>query len=250
MPRGPRERSESGYYHVVLKGNAAQIIFETDADRYKFLDLVKKYRDELGFIILAWCLMDNHVHLIIDAGDQDLAAFMKKVEVSYVRYFNAKEERVGHLFQGRYFSKPIETDAQLLATVDYIHMNPERARMALKSEYRWSSYTEYVGIPWLTDVSLVLSMLGSVDAFKRFVGRSEDVVKASRRTVRVTDDKVLMLVRELCGDEGLEMLRGSDRRARDSVLAALARQGVPVSQIARLAGVGDNTVRRACNRGL
>ena len=102
MPRIARRASASDTYHVILRGVGRQIIFEDDLDRTKFMCKMADYLDECGGIIYAWCLMDNHVHLLVRMPLDKLSLMMRKLCTSYSRYFNGKYERVGHLFQDRF----------------------------------------------------------------------------------------------------------------------------------------------------
>ena len=108
MARQARKKSESGFYHVIVRGMGKQILFEDGEDYNRFLETVKRYRNDHGIQLHAYCLMENHVHMLIrDLGDQ-LDTFMKKVEGSYAFYYNHKYERMGALFQERYKSEAID----------------------------------------------------------------------------------------------------------------------------------------------
>lgn len=150
MPRQQRKKSKSGYYHVIMRGNERMNIFRDEKDKHRFIKTLsdKKLDDKKQksrFFLYAFCLMDNHVHLIMSEGAEDIAKVMKRISVSYVHYFNKKYKRVGHLFQDRFMSEPVEDDNYLLALVRYIHQNPVKAGMVKSAgEYSWSSYNCYV----------------------------------------------------------------------------------------------------------
>ena len=110
MPRAPRAIAESGFYHVILRGNGKQIIFEDDADRRAFLDLLAKRAADAGIRILAWCLMENHVHLVLEDPTQTLSEMMRRLSGDYAQRFNRKSGRVGHVFEHRFKSCPIENE--------------------------------------------------------------------------------------------------------------------------------------------
>ena len=99
MPRQARSPGSSGFFHVIIRGNAKQLIFEEDDDRRFFLNRMMKYSAETGVAICAYCLMENHVHLLLRDNSNALAQFMKKLNGSYARFFNWKYERTGHLFK-------------------------------------------------------------------------------------------------------------------------------------------------------
>ena len=147
MPRTARAASQSGIYHVMFRGNELSDIFIDDEDRAKFLQtLFKKVQDE-KFVIYAYCLMDNHVHLLIKGEHGKLGNLIKRINTGYVYYFNKKYGRVGHLFQDRFRSEPVDTESYFFDAVRYIHNNPVKACMVTAAgEYFWSSYNDYINI--------------------------------------------------------------------------------------------------------
>lgn len=145
MPRQARRLAESKTYHVMIRGNEQRNLFLDDEDREKFLDVLYwKCRDN-KFSIYAYCLMSNHVHLLINEGKDSISRTMKKINVSYAVYFNRKYQRVGHLFQDRFRSEVIDNERYLLASIRYIHNNPVKAEISNKPwEYQWSSCHSYL----------------------------------------------------------------------------------------------------------
>ena len=153
MPRGPRKRSNSSIYHVIIRGINKQIIFESDDDRYEFLSRLKSFIDENKFIMFGYCLMDNHVHLLVQEIEDDISTIIKRISASYVFWYNKKHERCGHLFQERFKSEPVETESYLLTVLRYIHRNPIEAGLSKDIlDYKWSSYKEYIQEPIITDI--------------------------------------------------------------------------------------------------
>ncbi len=145
MGRVQREYSRTGYYHIMLRGNERKNIFFDDQDRQRFVDSLVKKKEQIGFKLYAYCLMDNHIHLLINDEKQEISIIMKGLATSYAMYFNHKYQRVGHVFQDRFKSEAIENEQYLLAAIRYIHVNPVRASMVEAPEqYIWSSYRSYV----------------------------------------------------------------------------------------------------------
>ena len=173
MPRQARVKSESGYYHILLRGIGKLCIFEDQQDREKFIQILKKYKEEQKYEIIAYCLMENHMHLLIRDIDGKLDLIMKKIAGSYAYYFNWKYERVGHLFQDRFKSEPVEDDAYFLTVIRYIHQNPCKANISEACEYIWSSYGDYIKQQGITDTEIALEMLGGKEAFIEFVNENE-----------------------------------------------------------------------------
>lgn len=145
MPRTGRKLSQSSVYHVMIRGNEKKDIFHDDADRKKFLDIVREKKKSGEFYLYAYCLMNNHVHLVIKEGTQKIAAVMKRINTSYAYYYNKKCGRVGHVLQDRFKSETIENDPYLLMVIKYVHNNPVKAKLVKNaSEYSWSSYNLFI----------------------------------------------------------------------------------------------------------
>src|SRR3954454_10141583 len=124
MPRVAREKSRSGIYHVMLRGANRQEIFHDDEDCLRFLSIVEKYKMKAEVELYAWCLMGNHVHLLVKEGNESLSTTMKRIGVSFVFYYNEKYQTTGHLFQDRFRSICVISFLNLLNVVRYIHQNP------------------------------------------------------------------------------------------------------------------------------
>jgi len=162
MSRQKREKSSTGFYHVMVRGINKNDLFLEDDDKKYFLQVLTDKKEECNFLLPAYCLMDNHVHLLIKEQTIELPDIMKRVNVSYAGYFNRKYDRVGPLFQGRYRSEDIEDEKYFLAVARYIHQNPMKAGMVSAPEsYKWSSYRDYININrqnTLADTEMVLEM--------------------------------------------------------------------------------------------
>ena len=164
MARKPRLHVPGGLYHVILRGNARQRIFFTPEDRHRFHELMAQGVARYGYRVHAFCLMTNHVHLALQAGDQPLSAGLQNLAFRYTRHLNGRLKRVGHLFEGRFKAYLVDQDSYGLALVRYIHLNPVRARMVKQpAAYPHSSHRAYLGgedLPWLT-TDWVLGQFGS-----------------------------------------------------------------------------------------
>lgn len=145
MPRYQRKISPSRIYHIMIRGNEKKDLFIDDEDRERFIDTLRNKKNENEFELYAYCLMGNHVHLLINEKDNSIARIMKCINVSYAMYFNKKYSRIGHLFQDRFRSEVIDDEKYLLAVVRYIHNNPVKAKLVEDvGQYKWSSYLEYI----------------------------------------------------------------------------------------------------------
>lgn len=153
MARKPRVHLPGGYYHVMMRGNLGSKLFFSDADRTRFLFLIQQGLERYGHRVHAFCLMDNHVHLLIQVGEVPLSRIIQNICFRYTRYINHQKKSIGHLFQGRFKAILIDADSYLLELVRYIHLNPVRAGLCKSAdEFSWTSYHAYTGkveISWL-----------------------------------------------------------------------------------------------------
>ena len=120
MPREPRFRILTEFNHVMIRGIGHMDLFITEDDYLRFMDTIKRFNVSREIKIHAYCLMSNHVHLLVQAPPEAIPGFMKSVEVSYAQYFNSTHEHVGHLFQNRYKSEAITREQYFLAAFRYI----------------------------------------------------------------------------------------------------------------------------------
>lgn len=147
MARPLRLEYPGALYHVTARGNAQNAVFLEDRDRDTFLACLSDVVVRLGWLCHAYCLMDNHYHLLIETPDGNLSQGMRQLNGVYTQRFNRHHRRVGHLFQGRYKAILIERDSYLLEVCRYVVLNPVRARMVKHIErYPWSSYPATLGM--------------------------------------------------------------------------------------------------------
>ena len=145
MSKQRRKLSSSQIYHVMLRGNSGRDIFIDDEDKHRFLNILTNKKKDNEFVIYAYCLMDNHIHLLLKENKDNISHIMKRIGTAYAVYFNKKYQQNGHLFQDRFKSEVIEGELYLLAVIRYIHNNPLKARLVkLPEDYKWSSYSEYL----------------------------------------------------------------------------------------------------------
>lgn len=243
MPRSARKLSKSGIYHIIIRGIGQQNIFEDDGDRIRFIETLKRYKTELGFEMNAYCLMRNHVHILLKDDKQQLDLIMKKIAGSYAVYFNWKYDRVGHLFQDRFKSEPVEDHSYFLTVLRYIHRNPQKAMIADMKEYDWSSYQDYIDETGLTDVKLALELLGGRKAFELFMTANEenqclDITDKKQ----LSDKKAIDITRKISKVKNIQQIQSFDREQRDSVLRQLKGAGLSIRQIERITGISRGVV--------
>jgi len=248
MPRKPRVKSESHFYHVMLRGINHQNIFEDTSDKYKFLEILTAVKGELGFKLISYCLMDNHVHLLISEDNDDLSSIFRKINTTYVIYFNQKYSRVGHLFQDRYKTEIIKNDAQLIQTVRYIHNNPVKGGLCAQPiDYRFSSYKDYLSNgDSICDKSLVLGILGSVDGFKEFSGCKADYKCMDLDEVRpsIGIDAARLIIQKEFPGANAQFFQSISKQERNRCIAILRGHNLSINQINRLTGISIGVIQR------
>jgi len=173
MPRKPRIHIAGSFYHVIVRGNAGDPLFLEDTHRHHFYTLLQEGSARFQYRVHAFCLMTNHVHLLLQVADIPLSRLMQNLMLRYSTWFNRKRQRIGHLFQGRYKAILIDADTYLLELVRYIHLNPVRAKMvSLPDEYPWSGHRAFLGKevqPWhCTDYVLSLFDSNFTKASKKY----------------------------------------------------------------------------------
>ena len=243
-------------YHVILRGNAKQDIFFNAEDRRRFLVLLQNGIERYGFRLHGFCLMTNHLHLVIQVGEIPLSRIMQNLSLRYTKWINWSQNRIGHLFHGRYKAVMVEADNYLAQLVAYLHLNPVRAGICENPiDYPWGSHRAYLGLEqasWLT-TEPVLSQFSSRikrarELFREFVEASaleghrpefhgknladgrvlgnDSLVDAVLRNepampVAVTIDNGLVAVCEVCGLT-MEEMRSASKGLRVSEGRALA----------------------------
>ena len=234
MPRGLRPLSDSGYYHVILQGAGKQVIFEDDEDRGTFLRLLCLSLERAGAKVLSYCLMSNHVHLLIDDPVNSLSSLMHWLTSTYARYFNERWDHVGHVFRSRFTSIPIESDDQLLRVVRY--------------DYRWSSYHEFTGEDELCHTHGLLDLLGGTDGFRALVEEEDSAPYFPRLTKRVSDEDAADAARAALWPIRASDLKGLTPDARSQHVRSLRDAGLSVKQMVRLTGIGRYAIEKDLHR--
>lgn len=246
MPRKARRLGFSGYYHVIMRGINRQIIFEDEMDYRVFLSLLQRCRKEESITICAYCLMSNHVHLLLNSPAESLSVFVKKLGVHYVAYFNNKYDRVGHLFQDRFRSEPIEDEAYLLTVFRYILRNPEKAGLCKASEYAWSSYSLYGRENLLTDTSVFHDCLGDYSHYKAFMEEdtSETSVMKYNPHRPYDDTRAAREAIQRLQLDNLSDLQKISKEKRDQAIKILRSEGFSERQISRITGFSRGLIRK------
>ena len=242
--RTARKQSASGFYHVMVRGVGQQIIFESDADRNRYISSLSRLLEEEGGELIAWCLMDNHMHALMNVDIQTLAGVMRRTNSGYALYFNTVHERNGHLFQGRFKSEPVDTDEYFMTVLRYIHQNPQRAGLSAGCAYEWSSYNEYVAGTLNPKSIDVIALFGGIDQFVRFHQEGDTNEPALTNKIKVGERRALEVAEEELG-MNRECVKSLPRAERDAAIVRLKRAGLTARQIQRLTGISLGVIGRA-----
>ena len=262
MPRLPRQSSGTGIYHVMMRGINHQNIFEDQEDYYQFLTtmdvMAQSYEPDgtpagRNYILYAYCLMSNHIHLLIREREDTIGMAIKRIASSYVYYYNHKYSRDGHLFRERFKSEPVNDMAYFVTLLRYIHQNPVKAGMVDEvQDYEFSSWHEYkdkdsVLFP-LCDTLTVLNRI-PYNELNDLMNEplSDDVTcldieDASKG--RPSDDQVMMYIKEKTGATNASAFQQLPYEFKKSVLVELKGRRASLRQLERLTGIGKTMIYR------
>ena len=264
MPRASRKQSETKIYHVMIRGNERKNIFFDDDDRNQFLDTLRRKNRERLFSVYAFCLMSNHVHLLLNARNEEIGRIMQRINTSYAHYFNKKYVRVGHLFQDRFKSEAIESDQYLLAVARYIHQNPVKAKIVqAPGRYKWSSYNTYVkgteNANNIVETEMLLRIFSEdmKDAKKHFIEftnqESEDEFIEDKEdcTMEIEIDgelEVTDYVEEYLRKYGLTLIALKEKQniaIRNEMIRTLKdKSNLSIRELSVILGLNRNTIQR------
>lgn len=163
MARKSRIHFEGAIYHVVCRGNNKSYVFESNAEKEKYLSIIQRYKEKFNFKLHAYCIMSNHVHLLIGIEEVPLNKIMQGIQQVYTYYYNKKHSRSGHVFQQRYNSTICLDHLYLTNLLRYIHQNPVRANIPSGINYEYSSHNVYAGIREnsIVDQDFIIKLYGN-----------------------------------------------------------------------------------------
>lgn len=262
MPRGARVKGESGIYHIVLRGANRQEIFHDDDDCYLFMGIFERYQRRSSLGVLGWCLMNNHVHLLVKEGNEGISDTIKRICVSFVWHYNEKYKTSGHLFQDRFRSENVDTRLYLMRAIRYIHQNPVKAGMVEQAgDWRWSSCLGYYGRSPaernLLDCEPVLrifsdDLLVARERFEVFNERENNnkCLDFHPRKNKLSDDEARVEIKKVLGATEIAQVKSLPRWERNEVLRRVKGiKGCSQRQIARIFGVSPNLIHKAWELG-
>jgi REP element-mobilizing transposase RayT len=276
MARPLRIQYDGAIYHVTSRGNARKAIYKDDDDRDAFLDILSRVNEKYHWYCHAYCLMNNHYHLIIETPEGNLSIGMRQLNGVYTQAYNRSHNRVGHLFQGRFKAVLIERESHLLEACRYVVLNPVRAKSVKRpEEWKWSSHPAMAGLgkahkclttDWVLGQfseraaearrkyrEFIDSGIGAGSIWKevkgqillgdeKFVERFRDVLKDNETIADLPKGQRYMdrpTLEELLQGEGMK-----GRKRSDAISEAVARYGYTQRQVADYLGMHFTSVSR------
>lgn len=268
MPRTARERTSTNVYHAVLRGVNKQQIFECSEDYRRFLSILRQQTigepetilnpQPAHCVLYAYCLMGNHVHLLIQEKGETIGETMKRISSSYVYYYNHKYGRIGHLFQERFKSQPVDEWPYFVALLRYIHQNPLKARLVSDiAAYPWSSWGEYLGTESspMCSTQVVLNRTRLADLKELVYAPLTKEAENSLLDVECTpaktywsDEEAWEVLSEVSGTTTLSDFQKLSRPFQKHCLWEAHKLGVGPRTLSRLTGVAYSIVQRATSK--
>ena len=245
----------TGFYHVCARGMGGQLIFESDEDRWEFLELMRDCCRDAQVTIVAWCLMSDYVDLVLLDYEDKMSAAMQRLLLTYARRFNKRTGRAGCLFRERFERRSLDTDWQVMEAIRSVCANPQVAGISLIERYPWSSFAEHLRAydsdagdakRGFSDPSCVLELFGSAKAFIAYSLSTFDDGESAMPDLEETEWERHAFADRLAKSLGapLHGVKAAPPAQRDTVIVGLHDAGFTVRQIERYTGIGKSTVSR------
>lgn len=255
MARTPRQISETGVYHIILRGINKENIFLDTYDKQKMIKELKRTKEKYKYDIYAYCIMTNHIHLLLKDNQSNMSTAIQSFAVSYSSYFNKKYNRTGHLFQNRFKSKCVESESYLLNVQRYIHKNPEKAGICKMEDYYWSSYKEYIEKSDLIDTKKILSLFSenkkeAIKSFKIFntkenINSQIDDFSEYEIISKLTDEEAKATIEEYLNIKDITKIKNYNFKIRNEMIRELkGMRGTSNRQLSRIIGIDHKIISK------
>ncbi|MDD3840137.1 MAG: transposase [Clostridia bacterium] len=253
MPRKAREISPTDFYHVMMRGINKEKIFPGKKYKGMFLEIIQDVLTNTYIQIVAYCVMDNHIHLVLKGKINDISKALKKVNTRYAMRYNNDFDRVGHVFQGRYKSEIIKDTTHLLQAIRYVHANPIKAGLIGDiDKYSWSSYKEY-----LEDVTIInsearefiLDIFNGEESYKNFHEQEDfrEFLDTKEEVERNRYKLAQRIISEFCISKGIldsAQIKKNPELLNDIIKELLTKTKLSHRKIAGLLEVNNNLVHK------
>ena len=230
----------------MLRGIDKRDLFLTENDYKKYLHYVESAKEKSEISLLAYCLMTNHVHMLLKEGNEEVGDSIRRIAVGYAQYHNRTHGRTGHLFQNRYQSEPVNDDSYLLVVSRYIHQNPLKAGLVKNTkDYQWSSYNQYLSdAKTIIDKGFLIKYFANLEGLIEFNNQlNSDQCLELNEKIRYTDEDLKKIISEIIEIEKIPAL---DSKVRDDVLKRIKNEtGASIRQLERVLRIGRNIIQKA-----
>ena len=250
VPRNARVKSSTGIYHIMMRGIDKRFIFLQNQDHKQFLIQLKRAKAKSDGKVLAYCMMQNHVHLLLKEGGEEIGNTVRRINVGYAKYHNSTHDRVGHLFQGRFKSEAVNDQGYLYTVFRYIHQNPLKAGLVNEiGDYPWSSYGEYlrknpVYVDDDFDDNPLWHRFSNKEEYRRFHQEYlEDPCMDFIDKKRITEKGIKNFMECNRGFQELQGISITDRNAR--IKKFKEETGASIRQMEKALGIGRGVIQKA-----
>lgn len=248
MPRLKREKSNTKIYHVMSRALNKQILFESDKDCLVFLSYLKEAKEEYKFAIYAYCLMSNHFHLVIQDKNDNLSSAIQKICQRYSKYYNAKNDRTGYVFNDRFHSEAIEDKEYFLTCIRYVHQNPVKALICKQvNKYKFTSYhayknenSNYLG---LVDCKPVYKIISKED-FVKFNNEMNHDKCMDMVHSKLSDNVVAKMLYKISNVKNNKEFQHLDEAKKCYYILKLLDYGIPILKLSRVSGLTYGKIQR------
>jgi len=237
--------------HVIMRGNNKSYFFDKADSKAYFMKVLLTIEKEEDMDVVAWCLMDNHVHLVLRIPIELFDHVFKRLNVKYAAYYHRQNKTVGHVFQGRAKSLPLESDASLANNVRYVHNNPVNAGMVVEcNDYEWSSYNPYMFETRNKSMKMVKDIIGRTnDAFKDFhqIEDQEIYLEIQEDQNVRREKKAQEIIQQKCKQYGvidISEIYNHKEVLNDIIATLIEESGMSGRKIAKLVGISERSIRR------
>lgn len=237
MPRQGRNIRNECWAHIIVRGINRENLFYDREDYNRFISTLKRLKDENELQIAAYCLMSNHVHILMCTGNETYSKIMKKLLIRYAMYYNLKYDRVGHVFQDRYRSEPVEDERHLLVVAGYIYRNPQKAGISVARHYPFT----YIQ----TDGILAEYFASTRELMEFLETENDDKCMEYDLSGGYSDDEARGILCDIIKNDNPQSIQSFNKIERNKILNMLKERGISIRQISRLTGINRNIIQRA-----
>ena len=255
MPRLARKYLQSCYNHIIVQGINKEYIFNSDELKKAYKTILEKNLKDTNIFILAYCIMDNHTHILVYSDEiKEVAKLMQKTNTSYAKLYNKEKNRVGYVFRDRYYSQPIMTEQQLWSCIAYIHNNPIVAKMVNKPfDYRYSSYSEYVekkGIIGEESIKLAFGSRNNYIEIFRGIHNDDNLgdIMEVKDPLKNSEEVIQNYLKK--NNKTLEEITRNHEKICELVMNLREESGLSLRTLSKILGINKNRLNKIINKNL